>query len=98
MKSSQEIAEEMAEAVAQYRWKMAPVLTTESVLKSIPLAQLIEVARAAESLAGSFDAIDVLQFRNSYKGKAAAGIANGELIRIIDSLDALKATGKAEWL
>ncbi len=48
VKPSQQIAEEMADAAAKHRLKSPRTPTQQAILETIPLTQLIEVARAAK--------------------------------------------------
>lgn len=62
MKPSKQIAEEMADAAAKHRLKSPRTPTQQAILETIPLAQLIEVARVAkksQTVAAIFNDEDV---------------------------------------
>ncbi len=83
MKTSQEIAEEMAGKVSScYTTLSIPI--TKGVAHVIHLAQLIEVARAAMEVE---KLTPLTKFKITEKD-----------VELAAALDALKATGKAEWL
>jgi len=93
MKTPQQIAEEMAAKLAKSMLPLSkecdpyPTLRereyiASAVLQSLPLTQLIEVARAADAVNMSFGPIIKTQTH----------------LKLNESLVALEATGKAEWL
>ena len=84
MKSSQQIAEEMARQAGLNHDPEEAIRT--AILREIPITQLIEVARAAKVDAGPRSMC------------CMSGEATGELCELHQALDALKQTGKADWL
>ncbi len=91
-KTSQQIAEEMATATAVERLRKGGVSTFDAVMESIPLAQLIEVARAANRVEETN--CECTCFSDPERSCRYCGY----FISLGKTLKALKQTGKAEWL
>lgn len=105
MKPSQQIAEEMAAKFAQEQricYDSSPpsrqtqilqdISTKNQLLEELPLAQLIEVARAASR-------VDLTDCEcTCYSNPEGSCRYCGYFIRLGKAIDALKQTGKEEWL
>ncbi len=85
MKTTQEEAEEMATCGGVFFRDGGPKSISASIMREIPLPELIAVARAANGLSFGTD------WNNGTHAKG-----HGYRQRLIDALHALRATGKVE--
>lgn len=62
----------------------------DKLLESIPLAKLIEVARAARNIISGLNKGDIEHERSRHKGCAAGEMSSGDVVAIFDALQSLR--------